>query len=224
MSRWVVIFACGCGRIAFDPLGTGTGAGDGGNDAFIAACGDNICTAGAGETCHTCADCNTRAFVCGNLLCDPGEDGTTCAVDCGPSLPPSAWITNEDDFLTMLNAARTSGRDCPGMTNNAVAAFASSSALQDLSRVWAQVGVIENGPGVPCNGGDFLTIASDRSEPVNGALGFYGPAPFSMTTAMNTLFNDNVRCPFAMDPTYTEVGVGYREQPGGIGYVAFYFR
>jgi LysM repeat protein len=48
-------------------------------------CGDGVCE--MGENTDSCAvDC-APAPVCGNGVCEDGENGTTCAVDCIPTGP-----------------------------------------------------------------------------------------------------------------------------------------
>lgn len=202
----------GCGRLNFDGSTTRDDTLPTTGDApFVAQCGDQICSGVAGETCGGCgADCNTRAFVCGNSLCDPGEDGATCAADCGPSPWPAAWIAAEDSFRTLLDSARTAGQDCPGMMMPAVGALSSAGDLVVIARVWTYVSVLENGSAVPCNGASLFDIASDHGTVISGGYGAYGSA-IDAAAALNLLMNDAARCPALMSSSFTEIGVGHAE-------------
>jgi uncharacterized protein YkwD len=49
-------------------------------------CGNGLCE--PGEDCASCvADCGSCSAVCGNGLCEPGEDCASCVADCG-TCPP----------------------------------------------------------------------------------------------------------------------------------------
>jgi len=212
-----------CGRIGFAPTG-GDGSTSGDGDALInAVCGDQVCTAAGGETCHSCSDCVTRTFVCGNLLCDPGETDVTCATDCGPSVWPAAWVTVETDFVTAFNAARTSGRDCATSMNPPVAAVTVAGELTTIARIYAWVGGVENGMSVPCNGATLGDIATDRGITVTGGMFAFGNPTITAQAALDSMFGVDGLCTFSMDPAMTQIGVGF-VQSASIGTVNVYLR
>jgi hypothetical protein len=226
--RWWLVFVTACGRVGFDPLGGGGTMGDGptgnGDSPANLVCGDNVCSASAGESCAACGgDCNTRAFVCGNSLCDPGEDATSCAADCLSD--PPAWQTIENDFFTMLNNARLAGTDCPSSAQNPAPAFTRDTKLDEAARVWAQLSaqtIAATGTwGNACNGASWQDIATDRGLPPS-TYGVFALPDITAAQALSILLNDSVRCPNVMSAAYTKAGVGYVNQ-SGVGNIEYYF-
>jgi hypothetical protein len=208
----------GCGRINF-------GAGDASTDGDIppnARCGDLICTAAIGETCHSCADCNTRAFVCGNLMCDPGETGNNCPADCGPTAWPAAWTTVENDFLFIYNTARAGGQDCPAMMNMQMGTLTVVSDLTEVARVLTWSFALEDG-APSCNGTTASQMASDRSLSFASAWGAFGRPTVTGQAVFDSLMMSSTSCPYMMDPAVTQIGVAFVET-ATLGTLFFYVR
>jgi len=116
--------------------GDGGDAGDGGdNGSGSRVCGDDVCDGNAGETCTACAECDTRAAVCGNGECQSGESSDSCEADCGPNSWPAEWASFEEEVRELINRHRAAGTDCPGGARSPVGPLANSAALRSASRL-----------------------------------------------------------------------------------------
>jgi uncharacterized protein YkwD len=191
----LIVVLTACGRVGFDPGAIGDGghhgSDSGGNEMVTpAVCGDGICEGAAGESCASCAtDCKSQTPVCGNAACDPGEDGTSCYVDCGPV--PWTWSADETDLLAAINSARTSGFPCNGTTvppTNALTLDADlQAAARDLAWEEAQFGTVGQRR---CDGesiGTFLTMANASSQRL-------GDGQTTTTDRMNVWIGDPAAC------------------------------
>ena len=212
MIRRLVLLSAlaSCGRLGFDASGDGGGSNvsplhDGTVDTpSSTVCGDGSCVANLGETCVTCAsDCKTTTPVCGNLACDPGEDGTTCPTDCGPV--PWQWDAEEMDLLNLINNARTGGVQCPGtgapMTAPALTITDTlHRAARDLAWEQAQYDTV----GVKrCDGQNVLSyLATVNANNVREASG-------AGTTQqwISAWEADMNACPQLVDTSVTTIGV-----------------
>ena len=160
LAAAIVVLAA-CGRLGFDPAGVGDGGHGsdvGGEATTPAVCGDGVCEGTAGESCASCAaDCKSQAVVCGNAACDPGEDGTSCYVDCGPV--PWTWATDEMDLVGAINSTRTTGFTCNGApvppTNALTVDAGLQAAARDLAWEEAQFGTIGSRR---CDGESIITF------------------------------------------------------------------
>ena len=160
LAAAIVVLAA-CGRLGFDPARVddgGHGSDVGGGEMTPAVCGDGVCEGTAGESCASCAvDCKSQAAVCGNAACDPGEDGASCYVDCGPL--PWTWATDETDLVAAINSARTMGFTCNGAavppTNALTVDAGLQAAARDLAWEEAQFGTVGSRR---CDGESIVTF------------------------------------------------------------------
>jgi hypothetical protein len=215
-----------CGRGGFDPVPDSTpggsadattdpcAAGDGqclaqcvGTDPDCdTTCGDGKCVGNNGESCTECAaDCATQVKVCGNGVCEAGEQ-TTCFIDCGPD--PWTWVSEETSMLAAVNAARTNGTTCPGSGSPTTApALVLDPTLTQPARDWAwQIGHdgFYMADASACNGESF-TQRSNQGDYVTALSGYsFG----SGAAAANFFITDTASCPTLMDSSRTAVGVG----------------
>jgi uncharacterized protein YkwD len=98
-------------------------------------CGDNRCVGNAGELCGNCAgDCATTSVVCGNAQCQPGES-PDCYADCGPV--PWTWSAEEQQLITLINNARTTGFACPNAASVTRPALTVDTSMTGGAREWA---------------------------------------------------------------------------------------
>jgi hypothetical protein len=223
--RWSVLLlvVVGCGRIGFDPPGSGSSAGDATRDTSaeageepttcdadgqcplmcvgmgdpdcVASCGDSTCS--GGETCRSCgADCKTTMNVCGNGSCGAGETTANCFTDCGPT--PWTWQTDEADLLARINNARTTGTTCPGGVLATAPALALATDLQGGARDWAWERAHLGTSGFfRCNGS---SAPGDTYQLTSG--------PMTNTDRMNNLLADMASCNNMMSTANAEAGVG----------------
>jgi hypothetical protein len=231
MRRAVVaITIAACGRIGFDGLTTGSGsagdaptidtvttacvAGDnvcrvsclGSDSDCTTTCGDGRCVGNAGEFCTNCAaDCMTLSPVCGNGACDPGEDSDICYADCGPTPWTAAWVVEEGQLVSMINAARTGGTTCPGSGAATVPSLAASGSgtAQAREMAWERSyqGFTGSGNTVACNG---RTLGQRVGLPSAAWIAF-GP---DASSAVGFWLGDATVCPSIMKATWVELGAG----------------
>jgi uncharacterized protein YkwD len=152
--------------------------------------------------------------VCGNLLCDPGEDGDTCAEDCGPLPWPSQWEAEAMSFATMVNQTRMNGYACPGQTFPATTPLTRVQTLDHIARSysWARsVDYVVNEGA--CNGLHLADLAMLYGETGVLAMGAPGDQPVTAATALGIFLGDTGKCAALLDPTLTVIGVGYTGMP-----------
>ena len=65
-------------------------------------CGDGTCNASL-ESCRLCpGDCGPCPEVCGDFVCDPGEDETSCPGDCATAAGVAAVGSDEESLTCLL--------------------------------------------------------------------------------------------------------------------------
>jgi hypothetical protein len=223
----VVLLAAACGRVGFDGVGDGGavgGDGAGGDGTGIdspstsATCGDQVCEGTSNETCKSCTmDCRTTANVCGNGACGPGEDGTSCFIDCGPV--PWTWDAEEVDLLGRINAARTGGTSCGGGGPTTAGALTIDTELQAAARdlAWEQA---RYGLALSrCNGQSILTYYS--SVNVNGSKQATSSTSTTNAQRMADWIADGNGCPTLMMASFTRIGIAIAVEQNN-GYVALF--
>jgi uncharacterized protein YkwD len=215
-----VLIACACGRVglesrlydaAAEPADTMLGI-DASIDAISIShlcpqpvmCGDGCCAGDQGEMCSSCAaDCAVTTPACGNGQCDPGEDSTSCYVDCGPT--PWAWTTDETALLTAVNQARTGGTKCPGRPLTTAPAVPVDPTLVPAARdnVWEIAHQNYFQPsGAVCNGRTFGQLQTEYGFTAQATY-FSGNTTATVANAMSVWLNSSTLCPIVMDPTLT---------------------
>ena len=223
--RLIVLVLAGCGRIGFDPSG-GDGGGTGGDgsqlpDATTACvadgycppscgaadpdcqtvCGDTQCVGNAGETCQSCtSDCRTTANVCGNGACGAGEDGTTCAFDCGPV--PWTWAQDEAELFAAINNARTAGTSCGGGAVTFAPALTLDPGLHAAARDLAWEAAHLNLTLNRCNGQSLFGYAAS----VNASNFSISTSAATTQDRLASLLGGS--CSSVMSPTRTVAAVG----------------
>lgn len=77
--------------------------------SFGSSCSDGVCDAGF-EDCNSCSsDCGVCS-VCGNGICESGEDANSCSLDCTSDLPLSFDFTSgEQGFEFVSTSQQTQG-------------------------------------------------------------------------------------------------------------------
>jgi len=216
----------GCGRWGFDAAGDGGGStGDGRDidaptacvpDGFCVTacgasdpdctsiCGDGTCVANVGETCDSCsADCKTTTPVCGNLACDPGENGTNCPSDCGPI--PWPWSAEETELAGLVNNQRVNGVTCPGMMMMTAVPLADDPdldhAARDLAWEAAQYGTVGQRR---CDGLSILSFMANTgasNSRISSGTGTNQDRIAAWVADVNA-------CPQLIDPARVSIGVG----------------
>lgn len=190
----VVIALSGCGRLEFDA----SQPRDAQPDSGPAVCGNGVCEGNGGELCSSCDDCVTLSQVCGNGACDPGEDGTNCYADCGPS--PWPWAEGAA-MMAALNAARTMGRQCPGTTMVVTApAVTYDMTLLPMAQEYAWEAAHENWTLLnACNG----RIASERFAAGGASTGWKAFGATDGPNAIAMLLAFGPGCQALMNPANT---------------------
>jgi len=166
-------------------------------------CGDNRCVGNAGELCGTCtADCATTAVVCGNAQCQPGES-PDCYADCGPV--PWTWNTEEQQLMTLINNARTTGVACPGANNVTRPAFTLEPALIAGAREWAWEMSHSNYFGSTADGCNGRTYQQRKLD--GGAFTGYVRSRGYATVqlAFDAWMASATQCPIVMSATATKM-------------------
>jgi hypothetical protein len=191
----------------------------------VAVCGDGMCVGNAGETCGNCmADCDTMADVCGNGFCDPGEDGTNCATDCGPSPWPAAYVQLEADGLAAMNQLRTGGVTCPGDAMPTVAGAVIGDPPDGAMAARRMAWQIAHEPYYPssgalCNGVGLASVLSGYGE-----IEFLAGCA-SGSCAMNVFAGSDNTCADFMKASWTHVTIGAVFDPvntSSFGWVVFF--
>ncbi|MFT3693462.1 MAG: CAP domain-containing protein [Kofleriaceae bacterium] len=227
MRLAAVLVLVGCGRFGFAPTTDGRNSSSGDDDGSIpgdgkkpidadlsATCGDLTCTASAGETCQSCAsDCKTTSAVCGNLACDPGEDGASCEIDCGPS--PWTWVQDETDLLTAINNARAGGVTCNGTQANANAVVLDTT-MQAAARSLAWESAQYNTVTIRrCDGqllSTWLSAIPASSYRLSSGVASAGDRVAAWAA-------DNNACASLVDNTRTKIGIGIATGAANTEYV-----
>ena len=237
MRGWLVVVAvgavglAGCGRVGFsaheptssdaDTNGAADAAPDAVPDAFVAVCGDGLCSGNLGESCPACAaDCKTTQPVCGNGTCDAGESSATCAPDCGPT--PWTFGQMETDFLTEINAKRVAGTPCTPM--GPMGAMESPLARDPADPAYArhlawEIAHDNNmlATTKTCSGAD---MEAAFVNPAGYSYAVFGWNYFDGTSAADGLIADASTCSYLMDPARTTAMVGVASDVSR-GYVIF---
>jgi hypothetical protein len=199
---------------ATDSIGSDTMISD---DAMVALCGDGTCSGNSGESCQGCAtDCMTGSPVCGNGVCDAGEDGGSCYDDCGPITWPAPWITIEDGLLALVNAERASGTDCPTSMQNPVSALVRDAGMDVISRNHAWDLSHRNYSatnGTRCNGVSIFMLLQNAgySLPRASATSIGGGTAAGVVAGW---MSSNTLCPIVMDGAFTRLGAGHAQDSG----------
>ncbi len=169
----------------------------------VTTCGDNRCVGNAGELCGACnADCATTAAVCGNAQCQPGEI-PDCYADCGPV--PWMWNAEEQQLMTLVNNARTSGTACPNDPGGTRPAFTIDPAFAAGARewVWEMSHSDYFGPTpAGCNGRTYEQRRSDGGG-FSGYVRSRGYATVQL--AFNAWMASATQCPIVMSATATKM-------------------
>jgi hypothetical protein len=198
--RAAIIFAlAACGRIAFERRDAAIDSNDDAaieSDAFVAVCGDGICSGNAGELCKQCgSDCATLADVCGNGECSTTEDSTSCYADCGPT--PWPWIADDQALFNEINLARTGGTMCPGDSMPRFApAFVADNSILPGAREYAWE-IAHHDFAAPdasaCNGRTF----GDRATPYGaaGAMALIAVGVVAPASVVGAWKNSSTLCP-----------------------------
>jgi uncharacterized protein YkwD len=159
--------------------------------------------------------------VCGDGVCDAslGESSASCPADCAQNPPPSnpppaswpsAWAQEESQMLVLVNQARARGANCGGTVYGPANPVAMDAALQQAARSHSQDMATHN---------YFQHDSLDGKTPWDRmAQAGYTAQPRSENiaagnaTAQDTVtqwLNSPGHCVNLMDPTATEMGVGY---------------
>ena len=232
----VLLVIAACGRIGFGETGDRGSNGDGGatddgtaadgttvtcvdGDGICAVacvgmdtdcmttCGDGRCVGNAGERCGNCAsDCATTNDVCGNTICDPDEDSTSCETDCGPS--PWPFTQLETDLFNALNMLRTSGFQCPGtgsVTTAPALAAGPADPTDDAHHLAWQIAHQPNTSMMPmtCNGTSYAALT-----PPGYFTGVFTSGNATALAALNGFKSNNGDCVALMNPSSTMVEIG----------------
>jgi hypothetical protein len=168
-------------------------------------CGDGRCVGNSGEEhCGTCpSDCNTQAVVCGNGECEPGET-PDCYADCGPS--PWQWDAEENVLLMRVNAARTSGFNCPGPPTTVELPLQISTTMRPGTREWAWDLAHNLSTGsASCNGRSM----PQRVMAAGGGVVWYAYNPgLTPEAAIDFFLADGSACQSIMNGNWTTIGLG----------------
>lgn len=180
----------------------------------MTVCGDNVCVGNAGETCLTCAECNTQNIVCGNDQCQQGETDGACPRDCGPTPWPLAWSNEADLLAGAVNMHRTQGTDCPTMTEPMLSALNIDAATTQVAQWgawnWASSG---GGAGMTCNGHTLADLTALAGITAGGVVVCYSPGAGSAQMAADLYMTLSLCETVIMRADAIAIGAGYAETP-----------
>ena len=216
MRFGLLLVLAACGRIGFSDRGArdaDVDAEDAAPDAapdapMFVGCGDGVCMGNGGESCTSCAsDCMTTTAVCGNGVCDPGEDSASCMPDCGPTPWPFAQL--ETDFLTEVNIQRQAGTACPGaMSGTVVAAFSVNPSDPAPARHNAWEIAHDNNSLATTKTCSGAEMAATFVNPAGYSVAIWGWNYGSGKAAADGLVAAANTCPILMDGSRTVAMVG----------------
>lgn len=175
---------------------------------------DDTCRGRRGERCGWCAECDTRAAVCGNGACDPGEDPVGCMVDCGPPAWPAPWIEAEAAMGEAIDALRAAGATCPSGPRAAAPRLARDPSLTAAARGHAWDSSLSDTFGPQsCDG---RTLADRAPGAAAEALGWGWPSGAAAVAS----WARGPECEHLLDPSITAVGLGFSDVGGDPSFVA----
>jgi uncharacterized protein YkwD len=168
----------------------------------VTTCGDNRCVGNAGELCTTCAaDCVSTAAVCGNAQCQTGES-PDCYADCGPV--PWTWSAEEQQLITLINNARTTGFACPGAGSVTRPAYTIDPTMQAGAREWAWEMSHHDYFGTTADGCNGRTYAQRKLD--GNFTGYTRSRGYpTVQDAFDNWMTSASQCPIVMSATATKM-------------------
>lgn len=110
-------------------------------------CGDRSCDTAEREDCRTCpGDCGPCEPVCGNAVCEPGEDGQSCPADC----PTCGDRICDPEIGETCTTCSADCGPCPVVCGNGTC-----ETGEDFVSCAADCPTLFCGPNLPCPEGFF---------------------------------------------------------------------